>query len=56
VTGPRRWYPDDGDYRLIWEHLTRQADLDPRRLVRLDDGRVVGVGSDAMGEADDDRR
>jgi hypothetical protein len=49
----RRWYPDDRDYRRIWEHLARQRDLDPKRQVRLDDGRVVGVGSDAAGEGDD---
>jgi hypothetical protein len=46
----RRWDPTPDDYRRIWEHLLRQADLDPRQHVRLDDGRVVRVGADAEGE------
>ena len=46
----RRWYPDDADYRRIWDHLLRQRDLDLLKFVRLDDGRVVRVGSDAEGE------
>ena len=49
MTAARRWYPDDADYRLIWEHLQRQRDLDPRH-VRLDDGTVARVGADAAGE------
>ena len=42
--------PDD---RRIREHLNRQRDLDPLQQVRLDDGRVVRIGSDADGEADE---
>jgi hypothetical protein len=50
VTAPaRRWYPDDADYRAIWEHLRRQRGLD-RTRVRLDDGTVVRVGLDAEDE------
>lgn len=46
----RRWHPIDADYRRIWEHIVRQNGLDVSRFVRLDDGRVVRVGSDAEGE------
>jgi hypothetical protein len=52
VTEPdRRWDPRPGDGDLIWAHLLRQRDvLDG--YVRLDDGRIVRVGSDADGEDD----
>lgn len=49
-TDDRRWYPDDADYRRIWEHLIRQNRIDVTRFVRLDDGRVVRVGHLAEGE------
>jgi hypothetical protein len=51
----QRWEARGDDFRPIWEHLVRQRDddgreLDPLKLVRLDDGRIVRVGSDAEGE------
>lgn len=46
----RRWDPKPGDGDKIWEHLLRQRDLDPRKVVRLDDGRIARVGEDAEGE------
>jgi hypothetical protein len=49
----RRWDPQPGDAERIREHLERQRGLDPLRQVRLDDGRVVQVGMDAEGEADE---
>jgi hypothetical protein len=51
----RRWGPEPGDEDRIREHLDRQRDLTPD-LVRLDDGRVVPVGSDAEGEGDDEHQ
>jgi hypothetical protein len=48
----RHWEPEAGDDEKIAEHLRRQHDVPPDR-VRLDDGRVVVVGSDATGEGDD---
>lgn len=45
----RRWDPQPGDDDRIREHLLRQYGL-PADRVRLDDGRVVEVGSDAIGE------
>jgi hypothetical protein len=51
TTGRRPWDPQPGDAERIAEHLRRQADL-PADRVRLDDGRVVPVGSDAAGEGD----
>jgi hypothetical protein len=53
ATGPPRWDPRPGDGDLIWAHLLRQRGLDPRRFVRLDDGRVARVGADAEGEGED---
>jgi hypothetical protein len=44
-----RWTPKRGDAGRIRAHLDRQAGVDPD-FVRLDDGRVVPVGSDAEGE------
>jgi len=52
----RRWGATDADYRLIWLHLERQRGLDSQRFLRLDDGRIVRVGSDAEGEGDDERQ
>jgi hypothetical protein len=49
----RRWDPQPGDGDRIRDHLLRQRGLDPLRQVRLDDGRVVRVGSDAEGEDDE---
>lgn len=46
-----RWDPEPGDDQRIAKHLLRQADL-PADRVRLDDGRVVVVGADAVGEED----
>lgn len=48
----RRWDPEPGDERLIRRHLERQRGL-VEGVVRLDDGRIVRVGSDAEGEGDD---
>ena len=48
----QRWGATDADYRLIWLHLERQRELDALVFVRLDDGRVVRVGSDAEGEGE----
>jgi len=48
----RHWDPQPGDAQLIAKHLLRQADL-PADRVRLDDGQVVLVGADAVGEGDD---
>jgi hypothetical protein len=53
---PNKWAADDADYRLIWLHLERQRGLDPQRFLRLDDGRIVRVGHDAEGEADDEHQ
>lgn len=47
-----RWDPQPGDEQRIREHLDRQRGLTPDR-VRLDDGRVLPVGSDAEGEGDE---
>lgn len=49
----RHWYPQPGDDRKIREHLDRQRGIDPS-VVWLDDGRIVPVGQDAEGEADDE--
>ena len=49
----RHWDPRPGDPERIREHLDRQRGLDPLRQVKLDDGRVVRVGLDAEGEADE---
>jgi hypothetical protein len=49
----RHWDPQPGDGERIQRHLDRQRDLDPLRSVRLDDGRIVRVGQDAEGEADE---
>jgi hypothetical protein len=51
----RPWAARDIDFKRIWEHLLRQraddgSPLDQLRQVRLDDGRIVRVGSDAEGE------
>lgn len=46
-----RWDPQPGDAARIAEHLHRQAGL-PRDRVRLEDGMVVEVGADAIGEGD----
>jgi hypothetical protein len=50
----RHWDPEPGDERLIRQHLERQRGLSDE-VVRLDDGRIVRVGEDAEGEADDER-
>lgn len=52
-----RWDAEPGDEKLIQEHLDRQRDV-PEGRVKLDDGRIVDVGSDAVGEegCDDDER
>jgi hypothetical protein len=50
TTEDRRWEPRPGDGDLIWAHLLRQHGV-PADRVRLDDGRIVRVGSDAEGEA-----
>lgn len=48
-----RWDPQPGDDARIRAHLDRQRGLDDRRVVRLDTGEIVRVGSDAEGEADE---
>ena len=51
MTGTERhWFPRPGDDQRIREHLERQCGLDERLQVKLADGRVVRVGSDAEGE------
>lgn len=49
-----RWDARPGDAERIREHLDRQRGLDELRQVRLDDDRVVPVGSDADGEGDEE--
>jgi hypothetical protein len=49
-----RWDPQPGDDELIRKHLDRQRGLADTH-VRLDDGRVLRVGADAEGEADERR-
>lgn len=51
MTVRRQWEQRPGDGDRIWAHLLRQHGL-PADRVRLDDGRVVRVGSEAEGEAD----
>ena len=46
------WDPQPGDERRIRRHLDRQLDIAPG-FVRLDDNRIVPVGQDAEGEADE---
>lgn len=48
----RHWDPQPGDEARIRAHLDRQRGL-PVTQIRLDDGRVVRVGTDAEGEADE---
>lgn len=49
----QHWDPQPGDAERIREHIKRQRGLNQLRQVRLDDGRVVPVGEDAEGEADE---
>jgi hypothetical protein len=48
----RHWDPQPGDGDLIWAHLLRQRGLNQLKQVRLSDGRIVRVGSDAEGEGE----
>lgn len=49
MTDDPRWDARPGDGDLIWLHLLRQRGL-PADRVRLDNGQIVRVGSDAEGE------